>query len=153
MACSCIVGIGWKLFHFYIGSQYLFLMCHIIWQILLLNSGSRLNLRSFISADSVLIKLSRYDLWCVTVLFVCGSESSVHLDWSFWASNCIMVPVLLICSHSTHSTSPAFTVHTFHNNFSSYSFVVVPWLWYQSLCILNHFLLELYLSSACCQYI
>jgi hypothetical protein len=81
------------------------------------DSGSSLNLhlRSFISADSVLVNLLRYDwtFWCVTAPFVFGSESNVHLNQPICASNCIMVPALLICSHSTHSTSLAFTVHTF----------------------------------------
>ena len=78
------------------------------------SSGSSLKLRSFKSVDNFLFKFWRSD-WtcCILVVFVFGSDSRVHFSWCICASNCTMVPGLLICSHSTHSTSFAFTVHTF----------------------------------------
>ncbi len=77
-------------------------------------SGSSLNLRSFKSVDNFFFKFWRSD-WtcCILVVFVFGSESRVHFSWCICSSYCTMVPVLLMCSHSTHSTSFAFTVHTF----------------------------------------
>ncbi len=74
--------------------------------------GSSLNFQSFISVDSLIFNLSRFEwTWCVSFFWSLLVNPKLHVNWCIWVSNCSMVSILLIFSHYTHLTSLALTVH------------------------------------------
>jgi hypothetical protein len=77
-------------------------------------SGSSLNFWLLILIDNLFFSFSRVDwIWSLHGWRSFVAKSSWHVASCICVSNCNISHVLFTCSHSTHSTSVALTVHTF----------------------------------------
>ena len=110
----CIVAVCWNLCHFTMKFNFLDELLYCLTEILGEHcSGSSLNFWLLILVDNLFFSCSRLDWRCFWgwVFFV--AESSLDVTSCSCVSNCTISSVLFTCSHSTHSTSVALTVHTF----------------------------------------